>query len=236
MSNTILMQNRLDNPSEGFISLTAARLCYGTAIGFLLLLALLHVLEPEFEPSWRFVSEYSNGSYGWVMKLAFYTLAICCFSFVKAIARQSHSPGGRIGLILLIIGGFALIAAGIFDIDPITASKEQLTPHGNGHALAAMVGNTVLPLSSLLISLSLLGRNPGWYSAKKTVRWSVFLIWASLVSMFAVLFISLGKTGGKFGPAVPIGWPNRLLLVAYCAWFLVMSRHAIRSYRNNDSL
>ena len=31
---------------------------------FLGLLALLHVLEPEFAPSWRMISEYELGSVG----------------------------------------------------------------------------------------------------------------------------------------------------------------------------
>ena len=31
----------------------------------ILLLAALHVLSPEFDPSWRTVSEYAFGHYGW---------------------------------------------------------------------------------------------------------------------------------------------------------------------------
>jgi ABC-type transport system involved in multi-copper enzyme maturation permease subunit len=37
----------------------------------ILLLAILHVLSPEFDPSWRMVSEYAFGQYGWVLSLMF---------------------------------------------------------------------------------------------------------------------------------------------------------------------
>lgn len=41
------------------ISLTAARLSLATAIAFLVLLAALHFMKPELDPSWRVISEYA---------------------------------------------------------------------------------------------------------------------------------------------------------------------------------
>jgi hypothetical protein len=37
----------------------------------LILLAALHVLSPEFSPSWRVISEYALGHYAWVLSLMF---------------------------------------------------------------------------------------------------------------------------------------------------------------------
>lgn len=37
----------------------------------LLLLASLHVLSREFDSSWRMVSEYVRGHYGWVLSMMF---------------------------------------------------------------------------------------------------------------------------------------------------------------------
>jgi hypothetical protein len=34
-------------------------------------MVLLHVLEPEFDPSWRMLSEYSLGQYGPLMRVIF---------------------------------------------------------------------------------------------------------------------------------------------------------------------
>ena len=45
--------------------------------------------------------------------------------------------------------------------------------------------------------------------------------------MDAILFTTLPRNGGKFGPEVPIGWPNRLLVVAYAAWLIALARHVL---------
>jgi hypothetical protein len=42
----------------------AARLSIVSEVLFVLLLASLHVLEPEFDPTWRFTSEYALGNFG----------------------------------------------------------------------------------------------------------------------------------------------------------------------------
>jgi hypothetical protein len=49
------------------ISRTAARLSFAAAATFLVLLAALHFIKPELDPSWRMVSEYEIGRYGWVI-------------------------------------------------------------------------------------------------------------------------------------------------------------------------
>lgn len=54
------------------ISETSAHVSFAAAAAFVVLLAALHFLEPEFDPSWRFISEYELGRYGWAMRLAFF--------------------------------------------------------------------------------------------------------------------------------------------------------------------
>ena len=44
-----------------------------TGIGlFVVIVLLLHFVEPEFDPSRRFVSEYALGDQGYLMNLAFF--------------------------------------------------------------------------------------------------------------------------------------------------------------------
>ena len=38
--------------------------------------------------------------------------------------------------------------------------------------------------------------------------------------MLVVLAVTLPASGG-FGPNVPVGWPNRLMILAYCAWLVI---------------
>ena len=107
--------------------MNAARVCSAGVLTFLVLLALLHFLKPELDPSWRMISEYEIGEYGWVMTLAFLALSV------------------------------------------------------------------------------------------------------SYAALFAAL---LPRGGGKFGPEVAIGWPNRFLIVTYAIWLITVARQLIRLRRD----
>jgi Protein of unknown function (DUF998) len=207
------------------ISQRAANISFAAASIFLVLLAALHVVKPEFDPSWRFVSEYAIGRYGWIMVVAFLSLALSCLATVIAINSQIANIGGKIGLVLLVLVAASLVAAGIFVADPITATKDQLTTHGSLHGLAAMIGIPGLPIAAVLISRSLV-RNQAWSSARRLLLWTAHLTWISVLMMFASMFVMLRQTQGKFGPEVLIGWPNRVVVLAYCIWLMVVAWRA----------
>ena len=76
---------------------TAARLSLATTVTFLVLLAALHLIQPESDPSWRVISEYAIGDYGWIMALAFLSLAVSCVSLFVAIRSQTRTMAARSG-------------------------------------------------------------------------------------------------------------------------------------------
>jgi hypothetical protein len=194
---------------------------------FLVLLAALHVLKPELDPAWRMVSEYALGRYGWLMQLAFFSMALSSASACVAVWSQVRARAGRLGLVLLLVAAAALLLGGVFVIDPVTARPEALTLHGQLHGLAAMMGNPAFAVAALLVSVGL-ARNPAWASARRALLWTAQLPWLSLVWMLATLAITLGQSGGVFGPEVVIGWPNRVLVVAYGVWLATVAWHALR--------
>jgi hypothetical protein len=53
------------------------------------LVVTLHVLSPEFSPSWRVVSEYAFGHYAWVLSLMFSSWGIGSWALVVAIDPRS---------------------------------------------------------------------------------------------------------------------------------------------------
>jgi len=55
------MNTMISNSGAARLSLPAGRIAIGASAAALMLLASLHVLSPEFDPSWRMVSEYANG-------------------------------------------------------------------------------------------------------------------------------------------------------------------------------
>ena len=217
----------ITNESAAAISRLAALASLAAAALFLVLLALLHVIKPEFDPSWRFISEYAIGNQGWLMIVAFFALALSCASLGIAIRSEVRTTSGKIGLALLIVVAVTLILAGVFVADPITATKEELTTHGTLHGLAAMMGIPGLPIAAVLISRSLL-RNPDWSSARRLVRWTAHLTWISVAFMFGSMFVMLSQTQGKFGPSVLIGWPNRFVVLTYCAWLMAVGWRAFQ--------
>lgn len=210
------------------LSLNTNSVSFGGAALSLLLIVALHVLKPEFDPSWRFLSEYANGRFGWVMRLSFFSMAISCASLFLSIRAQVKTLPGKIGLGFLLAAFVGLGMAGMFAMDLITTPPDQVTREGSLHGLAAMLGMPSLPVAAVLISLSL-ARNPDWSTARKPVLWTAHFMWISLVLLFAVIGVMLPQAGG-FGPDVWVGWPNRILMLAYGLWLMTVAYHANRQH------
>lgn len=197
----------------------AARLALGASALFLALLALLHLLTPELDPSWRMISEYTLGRHGWVMALAFFALAASYFSLTVALASQVKTLGGRLGLALLVIGATGTAIAGVYPTDPITISRDAVTSSGQLHGLGAMLGIPTFPLAASLITWAL-WRNPTWTGGRRSLLLAAGLTWLGLI----VFVLSMAtQFRGTFGPDVLIGWQNRFLIVAYTAWVVVVA-------------
>lgn len=206
-------------------SQTAAHLSFGAAALSLVLLAALHVIKPELDPSWRLVSEYAIGQYGWVMVLSFLALALSCASLCAAIRSHVRTRGGRVGLTFLLICATGLTIAASFTMDPITASKNDLTTHGNLHGLGALLGIPGFPIAATLISWSL-ARNRAWSWARRSLLWAAALNWISHLVFGVSMAVMLPRNDGEFGPDVLIGWPNRLIMVANYGWLMVVAWRA----------
>ena len=203
--------------------LTAAHTCTAAVSVFIALVVLLHVIEPQFGPTWRFVSEYSNGQYGWLMRGAFFVMAIGCAACAAAVRPHVTTKPAKAGLGFLALTVAGLAMAGMFNQDPITSTV--VTREGNLHAVATMIGIPGFVVASLLLGLSL-GRR--WTAVRTPLIVLSQLPWIAFVSMPVYMAVVMPAAGG-FGPAVWVGLLNRLFLVAMCAWLLFVVRHAART-------
>jgi hypothetical membrane protein len=208
-------------PSDREIPVPAARLSIAATAAVLLLLASLHVLSPEFDPSWRVVSEYANGRYGWVLSLMFVAWAVSSWALVFTIRSQVTRRAGKLGVAVLAAAGVGEAMASIFDINhPL-------------HHVAALLGVFGLPVAAMLISVGL-SRTHGWSAAKTVLLWTANLTWLVLVTMIAsliVMMVGYTRAGHRMTPDViaVVGYTNRLLVVLYCVWVMTVAWQAIKT-------
>ena len=212
--------------SVAAVSSTAARLSFAAAATFVVLLAALHAIKPELDPSWHFISEYAIGRYGWIMVLAFLALALGYVSLFVAIRSHLRTITGRIGLALLLVGALGLAIAAIFTTDPITVSKDAVTTEGTLHNLGGTLG-IAMPCAAALIGWKL-ARNPAWSSAKRPLLWATVLALVGFMVSFFSLGVMVLQSDGTFGPDVLVGWPNRFEMLAYSVWLMTVAWQVVK--------
>ena len=205
------------------IEVIGALLAIVAALVTLLLLVSLHVLSPEFDPSFRMVSEYALGHYGWVLSLMFLAWGMSSWALALAIWSQVKTKAGKVGWWFLIIAGLGEAMASVFDIT-----------HDPGHSIAGMLGIGGFPIAALLLSVSL-GRNQAWRGARSPLLWIANLNWISVVLLGATLILLTVQfvpvTGGHLPPQAPAhlpagvlgldGWADRLIVLSNCLWVIV---------------
>lgn len=202
------------------------RLAAAGTLTVVLIIVALHAIKPEFEPSWRFISEYAIGQHGWLMKLAFLIWASSSAALALALKSEVRTPLGKAGVSVLLIVAVALVVAGLFPQDPVTASPGQASTAGKLHAIASMIGIPGTPIAAMLISSSLWRTNPAWAPHRAAIMWPAHATWISLVLMSAYLMWAVPRAGG-FNPEVWAGWMNRLVVATYLAWQLIVAYRLI---------
>jgi hypothetical protein len=194
---------------------------------FIVLLAALHFIKSDLDPSWRAISEYALGDYGWVMIIAFLAWGLSALSAFVALRSQIHTLAGRVGLGFLLIGAAGPILAGLFPTDPITTPADAMTTTGTIHALGAVLGDAI-PVAATLLTLSLVRKSPAWSSVRKPLIWATALAWVGFVVLTVSMLLLLPQHGGQLGPEVLVGWQNRFMVLAYAAWPMTAAWCALR--------
>jgi len=229
--------SNVHNNQATVISLTAAQLGFAAAVIVLLLLISLHILSPEFSPSWRMVSEYAYGHYGWVLSLMFLSWGISAWALAVAIWSQVRTKAGKVGLWFLVIAGTGQALASIFDIT-----------HDTGHTIAGILGIVGFPIAALLISVSL-GHIDAWHKVKRLLLWVAHLNWISVVLLVATLILMTIQVfhamGGKLPTHAPLslplgvigldGWADRLIILSNSLWVMLVAWQTIKVQRHGEN-
>jgi len=191
----------------------------------LLCLLTLHFVSPEYKPSWRMISEYALGNYKWLVTSFFLMWGLESVMLAMVLWSEVNSNWAYIGVILVFTSGTGAIMGGLFDV------KHKL------HGLSFGLGVPTLPIGALLISYHLISFEK-WGHHKTTVLFATHSIWISLILMavsMGLLMSGYKKTGLPMGPGIEPpktlptgvigvnGYFNRLLVVCYIFWLMVMA-------------
>ena len=206
-------------------ALVASRMAVIFSATFLVILFLLHFLKPELDPSWRMISEYEIGRYGWMMRLAFFCWGSSVLSLLVALGRSLRTIGGKIGYVWLVLIGIALFGAGIFVTNEIT--NTTVSTANTLHTLCGAFVILTFPIASSLVVGSL-ARNKEWVAARRPLFWVEILVWLSMFAFFGSIIVSnaINPSAGRVGPEVYLGWPNRFMVLIYHVWLITIAVNA----------
>jgi hypothetical protein len=202
-------------------SLLAARAVVGAASLALIALAALHILKPEVHPSRNMISQYALGRHGWVMALFFAAFGVASGCLFAVLVAQVSSIVGRVGLAFLLAAALGLAMAARFPMDPVSTPPAQRSFSGKMHGVAFLIGVPCQIFAVLLLSVAL-GSQPS--HAPLPLLMLTAVVWLSLAIMIAImLIVGPGKPSNPNGPERFVGLPNRLFMVAYAVWLMVVA-------------
>jgi len=195
---------------------------------FLAILMLLHFLKPELDPSWRMISEYEIGRFGWLMRLAFFCWGASVLALSFAIQSSLQHTSGAIGRWWLIVIAVAHFGAGVFETNAITDRTPRLA--NTLHTLCGMIVILTFPAAATVVVHSLLFSSV-WSASQGPLVFATVMTWVGVVAFFwSIIGARRGNpsAGGPGGPRSNLGWPNRFMVATYAVWIVVVAAIALR--------
>jgi hypothetical membrane protein len=186
---------------SGKFASAAQWIVFACAAYFVIVGAALHFLEPEYDPRYRFMSEYAWSAHGWLITTTFFVLALALLTVALA-SRNLCGPSrsARVGFGLLVVGAAGICVAGVFRGFPL-------------HDVGGAVGLPSVVMAALLLSWSF-RHAPGWRP--------LFLI---------TLLIALGMFTALLSMVIDVGMPGlqqRIFLSLVLLWLAIVAYRLVR--------
>jgi len=175
-------------------------------------IALLHGLRTDFDPGYRYLSEYARGPYGALMTSTFFVLSAGSLALSLGLCRSVVSRLRFVpGLLLWLTWACAVFLAGIY------TSDLQGTPHtriGRIHDQMGMIAFPSATVALLLLSLALRWEK-GWHSVWRP---------AMLLSVVALVSFLVLDRFGQMGLG---GLDQRIFLAATLLWMWIIGKRML---------
>jgi hypothetical membrane protein len=177
---------------------------FGCAAYYVIVGMALHFLEPEFDPRFRFMSEYVWGAYGWLMTTTFFVLGLAAFLVAWGLRGVHQSPrSARVGFGLLVVGALFICLAGVF---------RDFVPH----FFASAVAIPSVIMAALVLS----------WSFRQAAGWQAIYRATLLIAIgMLVAFLSINAHVG------PPGLLQRVFLCLFLLWLCVVVHRLVRVTR-----
>lgn len=204
-----------------------ARLAVGAVALSVVLLAVVHLLNPDVDATTTFVSEYQLVRGGAGMHIVFLLLGIATAATTWAVVSQIRTRWGYFGVAQMVIATIGFALAGLFATDPATA--DAASPHGLLHTVGALFGG--FAGGGVLFLAWSLARNTRWRHQRRRLWWLVpfpLLAQAASLRMQAII----ASQPGALGYDAPIGVSNRVLVCSLAACVLVLALAVLRYAHN----
>ena len=174
-----------------------------------LILALMHILRPDYTMRTHMISDYAVGRYGWVMTTWFIAMSCGCLTLNFGLAQSGlKTVWFKIGAGLLCVASIGLVVSAIF---PTDLEEAPSTHTGDIHAISFFI-NIVSIILSLIFLTAGFRSHARWQSFHKTAM----LLTSLVVIAFFIQFFTLRR-------GAPYGLTNRLFVVVLFAWFFIAS-------------
>jgi hypothetical protein len=188
-------------------------------LAFVLAVASLHGLRSDLDPVRHTISEYSLGSYGWIMHAGFAALGVGVLATAWSLAqRQMASRRWKAGLVLLVAMGIGLFLDAGFNTDHLRVAE---TAHGTVHGTGTLVAVLSLPFSALVFGSAL----------KQSAQSPVRAPWVQALALAQLLAI----IGYETSPIAYRGLVERVVMVLAIATLALLQSLALVDPQRTDA-
>lgn len=206
------MPTRTERDGTKWLNVLASYITLSSVVYYAVVVALLHFLRADFNPEFRYLSEYARGPYGALMTSTFFVISVGSLALFVGMCRSVASRLRFVpGLVLWVTWACAVFLAGIFTSDLQGAPHTRI---GRVHDQLGIIAFASATLALLLLSLPL-----RWEREWRAVWFPAMLF--SLVALVSFLLLD------RFGQRGLGGLDQRIFLVATLIWMWIIGKRIL---------
>jgi len=196
-----------ESDGRDWLNTIAAYLTLSSVIYYATAIILLHILRNDFDPKYRYLSEYVNGPYGTLMTSTFFVLSLGSLALLFGLWRSVSSKiRFAPGMLFWFAWACAVFLAGVC---PSDLQESPMTWNGHIHNQMGMIAFPCATLALPLLSLPL----------RWDKRWQS--VWASAVLLSLPVIISFFALD-RLGEMRLAGLDQRVFLGLTLIWMGIL--------------